>query len=441
MALSETLSTPYAGEYDVIVAGGGPAGVPAALAAARSGARTLLIEVNSCLGGVWTAGILTWVFDIEKTGIGNEIIERLRQRTGYVEASSRGMVNFTYDVESMKLILEQLCLENGIDIYLHTRVVGADVDPESKRLRAIITESKSGRQAWKAHTFVDCTGDGDLGARAGCGFDFGSDDSDEIQPLTFMSTIVVNNHRELEPYISFYGGVPEHRERTNAFKEYLADIGIDPSYAVPTLFQVRENLLAIMVNHQYDVVSHDAKQMTDATVSARAEVNQIVDALAESDGPFNGCYLASTAEHIGIRDGRRIHGRYRLTVDDLKRGARFEDAVCRVRFNVDIHATRRDVRDRKSQNARRGVDAQPYDIPMRAMIAKDVDGLLMAGRCISGDWFAHASYRVTGEAVSMGEAAGTLAGISAEQGRLPHDVPWADVRPRIPEVVDYRQKV
>lgn len=436
MAIREELHTPIAGEYDVVVAGAGPAGVPAALAAARNGAKTLLIETNSCLGGVWTAGILTWVFDIEKTGIGHEIIGRLRERNGYVESGFREMVNFTYDVEAMKLLLEQLCLDSGIDIYLHSRVVGADVDPDTKRLRAIITESKSGRQAWKAHAFIDCTGDGDLGARAGCGFDFGADDSDEIQPLTFMSTIVVKDHRELEPYISFYGGSTEHRERSNAFKAYLADLGIDPSYAVPTLFQVRENLLAIMVNHQYGVVSHDARQMTDATISARSEVNTIVDALARSSGPFGGCYLASTAEHIGIRDGRRIHGRYRMTVDDLISGSRFEDAVCRVRFNVDIHATRREVRDRSSQNSPRGVEVRPYDIPIRALIARDVDGLMMAGRCISGDWFAHASYRVTGEAVSMGEAAGATAAVSAEQKRLPHDVPWGDIQPRIPEIRD-----
>ncbi|MFW5783499.1 MAG: FAD-dependent oxidoreductase, partial [Spirochaetota bacterium] len=132
----------------------------------------------------------------------------------------------------------------------------------------------------------------------------------------------------------------------------------------------------------------------------------------------------------------RIHGRYRMTVDDLIAGARFDDAVCRVRFNVDIHATRRAVRDRSSQNSPRGVKIHPYDIPIRALIAKDVDGLMMAGRCISGDWFAHASYRVTGEAVSMGEAAGAAAAVSAEQKRLPHDVPWGDIQPRIPEIRD-----
>ena len=439
MEIGEILSTLVAGEYDVIVAGGGPAGVPAAVTAARTGARTLLLEANSCLGGVWTAGILTWVFDIEKTGVGREIIEGLQRRNGYVEAGFRGMVNFTYDVESMKLLLEEMCLQNGIDFLLHARVVGAAVDKESRRLQAIFTESKSGRQAWKAKVFIDATGDGDLGARAGCSFDLGSGDSGEIQPLTFMAAMVVARHGDLEPYISFYGGVPEHRLRTDLFKAHLLELGIDPSYAVPTLFQIRENLLAIMVNHQYNVVSYDAAQITQATVSARAEVNRIVDALAASRGPFRGCYLASTAEYIGVREGRRIHGRYRVTVDDIRKGVRFEDAVCRVRFNVDIHATRPDIRDRDSQNSGRGVEMKPYDIPIRALIAKDVDSLLMAGRCISGDWFAHASYRITGKAISMGEAAGSLAGLSAGRNTLPHEVPFSDLKPLIPEIRDYWQ--
>lgn len=435
--IEERLFTPVAGDYDVVVAGAGPAGVPAAIAAARTGAKTLLLEAGSCLGGVWTRGILTWVFDIEKTGIGNEIMSRLRSRDAFVEADGKGRVNFTYDIESMKLVLEQMCREEGIEVRLHTRVAGAHVNRETRRLEAVFTESKSGRQAWRAKTFVDATGDGDLGAQAGCSYDFGADESDEIQPLTFMGLIVVNDHEALERFISFYNGIYEHGKRWQAFRDYLADLGVDPSYAVPTLFQAKQNLLAIMVNHEYGVVSHDAEQITAATMRARAEVNEIVDALAGSKGPFRGAVLASTAEYIGVRDGRRIHGRYRVTTEDITNGARFEDAVCRVRFGVDVHASDRSVRDRKMQNAPRGIIAKPYDIPVGALIAKDVDGLLTAGRCISGDWYAHASYRVTGEAVSMGEAAGALAALAAASERMPHEVPWPEVKPHIPEIREY----
>lgn len=431
--LSERLETPVAGEYDVLVAGAGPAGVPAALAAARSGARTLLVESGSCLGGTWTAGLLTWIFDFERCGIAGEIIERLNARDARVETERRRMVNFTYDVEAMKLILEEMCKESGVDTLLHTRIVAAQVD-EQRRLRAAMSESKSGRQAWLAKAFIDATGDGDLGAWAGCSFDMGSEETGELQPMTYYGTIVVQDHTKLQEFISFYGGANSHRQACPAFRAYLADLGLDPSYGNPTLFQIRGNLLALMINHEYGVDATDARQVTEATVRGRAEINQVVDVLTKSDGPFRGCLLASSAEYIGVREARRLHGRYTVTVHDLKRGARFEDAVARVRFGVDVHSP--DPSKGKG-GLKLGIQAQPYDIPIRALIAKDVDGLLMAGRCISGDWIAHSSYRVTGEAVGMGEAAGVLAAASAQTNRLPHEVPWKEIVDRIPELPEY----
>jgi len=130
------------------------------------------------------------------------------------------------------------------------------------------------------------------------------------------------------------------------------------------------------------------------------------------------------SEHIGVREGRRIHGRYTVSTQDLVDGARHEDAVCRVTFGVDVHSP--DPGKTKAIE-RTGVRAKPYDIPYRALVAKDADGLLMAGRCISGDFLAHSSYRVTGNAVAMGEAAGVAAALAAKSGRLPHEIPWAEI--------------
>ena len=431
--LSEKLETPVAGEYDVIVAGAGPAGVPAALAAARSGARTLLVESGSCLGGTWTAGLLTWIFDFERSGIAGEIIERLNARDARVETNRRRMVCFTYDVEAMKLILQEMCQESGIDTLLHTRIVAAQVD-EQRRLRAAMSESKSGRQAWLAKVFIDATGDGDLGAWAGCSFDMGSEDTGALQPMTYYGAIVVQDHTKLAEYISFYKGANSHNQAYRAFKAYLADLGVHTSYGAPTLFQIRGNLLALMINHEYGVDATDAKQVTEASIRGRAEINHVVDILTKSDGPFHGCLLALSAEYIGVREGRRLHGRYTVTTDDLKRGARFEDAIARVRFGVDVHSPDP---NKDKANSNLNIEARSYDIPLRALIAKDVDGLLMAGRCISGDWIAHSSYRVTGEAVSMGEAAGILAATSSQTNRLPHEVPWAEIAEKVPELPEY----
>ncbi len=413
---------PIVEETDVIVCGAGPAGVAAAIAAARAGARTRLIEVHGCLGGTWTAGQLAWIWDIDKPGLAREITNELKRRDARIGTN---MGHYTYDIEALKLLLDEMCLAAGVQVRLFTRVVAAVCD-EERRLHTIITESKSGREAWRARAFIDATGDGDLAALAGCKYDVGHPQTGQTQPMTYMALINVAHATDLHDYISFWQGNEIHLPAVGRFMGELHRAGLEPSYGHPTLFQVHGNLLALMINHQYGVSALDAEQLSRATLSGRAEVNRVVAGLRALGGAWEGTHLVATCEQIGIREGRRIHGRYLVTVDDLVRGARQPDAVCRVTFNVDIHSLDPD-KGKSLSNG--GVKAVPYDIPMRALIARDVDGLLMAGRCISGDFFAHASYRVTGNAVPMGQAAGVAAALSARSSRLPHEVPWEELRP------------
>jgi hypothetical protein len=212
---------------------------------------------------------------------------------------------------------------------------------------------------------------------------------------------------------------PEESKRN--FVAELRRSGIEPSYLGPALFPVRNNLIAMMVNHEYGYSAINAQQVTDATLHARQEVNGVVDALRRLGGVWKDVRLVATGEQIGTRDGRRVRGRYVVTKDDLIRGARFPDAVCRVTSGVDIHSL--DATANKKTTSE-GIHTKPYDIPLRALIAADVNGLLMAGRCISGDFFAHASYRMTGNAVPMGEAAGKVAATAAAKGCLPQQVDW-----------------
>lgn len=417
--LEPAREVPVIERTDVVVCGAGPAGIAAALAAARTGARTRLIEVLGCLGGTWTAGQLAWIWDFDKPGIAREITDALT-RSGARVGTNRH--HFAYDIEALKLLLDQLCLEAGVQVQLFTRVVGAVRDADN-RLSLIITESKSGRQAWAAEAFVDTTGDGDLAALAGCGFDVGHPETGQVQPMTYMALINVRDAAALREFISFWQGNERHTPAV-----FLAEIrraGREPSYGHPTLFQVHENLLALMINHEYGVSALDAAAVTGATLRGRAEVHAIVEALRGLGGPWEGVHVVATSEHIGIREARRIHGRYRVTREDLVSGARHIDAICRVTFGVDVHSLDPS-RDRGLSAM--GVVTLPYDIPLRALIARDVDGLLMAGRCISGDFLAHASYRVTGNAVAMGQAAGTVAALGALAGQAPHEVPWDATR-------------
>lgn len=412
---------PLHDDADVIVCGGGPAGVAAAVAAARAGARTRLFEVHGCLGGVWTAGLLTYIFDFDKPGLTRELTQHLDQRDA---RRHKNPSRFVYEPEAMKLLLEDLCGAAGVSIQLHTRIAAAHC--EENRLTTVITECKSGREAWRARVFIDATGDGDVGAQAGCEWDFGQGHEGAWQPMTLNALAVVRDVTQLGEFISFYQDDRRHLPAVQAFQREIARAGGEASYGHPTLFHVRDNLVLVMINHEYGVKPFDAVQVTEGTVRARAEVHGIVQSLAKLGGPWAGMQVVASAEQIGVRDGRRIRGRYTVTRDDLINGARHPDAVARVTFNVDIHAATREA-NRKETISHGDFRMKPYDIPLRALIAKDVDGLMMAGRCISGDFVAHASYRVTGNAVAMGEAAGKVAALAAKSNRLPHEVEWSEI--------------
>lgn len=408
---------PVAEETDVVVCGGGPAGVAAAIAAARTGARTRLLEMHGCLGGIWTVGLLSWIIDVrDKPGLMDEITAELERRGA---RAPRGGTDYAYDPEAMKLLLEQMCLEAGVRIQLLTQVVAAGLG-HNDRIAFALTESKSGRQAWRAKVFVDATGDGDLAARAGCGFDVGRQWTGRCQPMSLEALIIGVRAQDIEPFIG--GGREEPKRRLLA---EMKRAGVEPSYASPTIFRIRDDLFCLAANHEYGVSATDAAQITDATIRARAEINRLVDALRSLGGPWANVRVVATGAQIGVREGRRIHGLYRVTADDLVAGARHDDAICRVNFGVDVHST--DPTKGKSYSGE-NVRARPYDIPLRALIAKDVDGLLMAGRCISGDFIAHSSYRVTGNAVAMGQAAGVTAALAALSDKSPKDVHWAEVK-------------
>ena len=419
-------------DVDVIVCGAGPAGLAAAITAARAGAKVRLFEVHGCLGGVWTAGLLTWIFDFDKPGMTREISGKLDDR-GARRGSSKN--RFVYEPDEMKLLLEDLCTEEGVQFRLHTRLVNAYV--EGGRLTTIVTESISGREAWRAPVFIDTTGDGVLGAMAGCAWDLGQMGQSKrteclCQPLTMNAIAAVKDVTQMQKYVSFYkGDLKWHVEATKNLKADIKRAGIDPSYGMPTIFHIRDNIVLLMANHEYGIRPDDADAMTAATVRSRHEIFDIAHGLRKLGGVWDGFQIVSTAEQIGVRDGKRIRGRYQVKKSDLETGARHKDGVARVTFGVDIHAKSKKDND-KETTSRGGVNkVKAYDIPLRALIAKDVDGLMMAGRCISGDFIAHASYRVTGNAVAMGEGAGVVGAIASTSNRMPHEVEWSEAAEKL----------
>jgi hypothetical protein len=424
----EARDLPLVEDVDVIVCGAGPAGIAAAITAARAGAKVRVFEWRGCLGGVWTAGLLGYLLDFDKPGFNQELLKRLDERDMRRGTSQKSIC---YEPEGMKVLLEEMFVEAGVKFQLHTRVSAAY--REGKRLTTIVTESKSGRQAWRAPVFIDTTGDGDLGALAGCAFEYGESDSCPCQPMSLNALLVCQDAEALSAFIHKSDPSKADGLAKDALLKEIQRTGHFPSYSKPTLFQVRDNLLLVMMNHQYGVPCFDAAKITEATVQARAEMHKIVNGLRKLGGPWEGLQIAATAEQIGVRDGRRIAGRYVVNKDDVIAGARYDDAVVRATFSVDIHALSAE-NNKKAAYHNAGIKTKPYDIPLRALIAKDVDGLMMAGRNISGDFIAHASYRVTGNSVAMGEAAGVTAALAALSKRLPHEVEWKESAAKLEKI-------
>lgn len=420
---------PVVEEVDVLVAGGGPAGVAAALAAARRGASVRLVEQHGCLGGIWTAGLLTWILDHgNKDGLVRELTEALRARGATVPVHGEACA---FDPEAMRLLLEELCAAAGVRLRLHTRVCAAARDPDG-RIAAVLSESKSGREAWAPRVCIDASGDGDLAAQAGCGFDLGRPGDGRMQPMSMLCLLAGPPAEAIAPWV--------HDLRTPGDKQRLLALlraqGCEPSYAAPTLFPVAPGIYSLMANHVYGASGIDAQALTDATVRGRAEVHRIVAALRAAGGPWAQMRLVATGAHIGVREGRRIRGLHRVAVDELVAGARHPDPVCRAAFGIDVHALGHDgERGFDPANATR---IRPYDIPLRALLAADCANLLLAGRCISGDFLAHSSYRVTGDAAALGEAAGTCAALAARSGRGPRAVAWDELAAALPHLAALR---
>ncbi len=422
-----TRQTPIARRCDVLVCGGGPAGVSAAIAAARAGASVQILECHGCLGGVWTSGMLSYVIDADKPGFNTELIRRLddaNNQYGHVPLRPQSWLSYMYDVETMKWVLETLVTELRIGVQIHTRVVGVDVD-SANRIRGVMTESKSGRQAWKADVVIDATGDGDVGALAGCEFEIGENADAEncpCQPMSLMG--VISAPPELiKPFTRTGSSDGKHKDR---FRAEIERGGYKPSYTKPTIFHMGGSIASVMMNHEYGVRPDDAAAITAATFRARNELNMIVRGL-QTLPEWKDLRLVTTSEQIGVRDGRRLKGRERVTMADVVAGKKSAESVCTSEFCVDIHALKKS----DGGYGNRGIKAKPFDIPLGAMLAANVDNLMMAGRCISGDFVAHSSYRVTGNAVAMGEYAGVTAAIASKTNAPPHQVAYNEVDEKV----------
>lgn len=380
---------------DIVVVGGGVSGSVAAVSAARQGKRVFLAESLNILGGMLTAGGLAYGMDyIGKGGLCLEFREKLLARGAYRLIHEKPLC-FMLDVAAAAQLLEELALAAGVEIgYQHTL---KSVQAENGRITSAVFAAPGGEVEVTAETWIDATGDGVLARMAGCSFLSGQEGTGKHQPASVLALVT---------------GVPATYQYnfTKKDKEILFDllknVGHICSYQKPLLKPMPlGDLWTLAVHHGYDVDPGDPASVSEAYRKGKEETWHAVQCLRTLPG-WEKLTVAAFSSYLGQRDSYQIRGRYVLTEKDLVEGSVFPDGICTVHQPVDIHA----LHAKESFGCTTaGVKMQPYQIPLSALQTVDVENLLICGRCLSGDFVAQASYRVAGNAMASGEAAGYAA--------------------------------
>lgn len=422
-------------KYDVIVVGGGPSGICAAISAARQGVKTLLVEQNGFCGGMATAGLVgpfMTCYDSkgEKMiikGLFEEIVDRLVKKgfaihpkdvmggTAFTSWIKIGHDHVTpFESEGLKLVLDEMLCEAGIDVLYHTMFLEPVL--EENKIVGINVASKSGIESIEGNVIIDCTGDGDVAYRSGVPFEMGNEELGLIQPATMFYHISnvdsdaleadiqanINNfyRKDGVNYRSLHWRVTEARENGDWSLDRVS-IGI---FRMPKKDEWCVNTSRIM-----NVDSTSNKSLTLAEIEGRRQVDEITRFFHKYVPGCKDARIKATASHIGIRESRHIKGEYRLTADDLLNAKVPEDSVFIAANSVDVHG-----RFGPKSNEYVPISGKYYGIPYRSLVPVNIDGLLVAGRCLSADSTAAGAVRVMPPCMAMGQAAGTAAALSVK---------------------------
>ena len=385
----QSLEIPVRSECDVLVVGAGPAGMGAAITAARNGARVTLVEYGGKLGGMWTLGLLSPFFDNRKEGLNKEIREKLMERKAW-----GGLWDISFDPVEMALLLNRYAMELDIDVLLYT--IACEPFMEDREVRGVFVQNKSGKQLIRAKAVIDCTGDGDIAARAGCPFEVGRPEDGAFQPMTMMFKLGgVRREYPADRILDWYTVLEKRVKDREQFEE-------DVPFTFPALIKLpREGEALVQWTHIRKLSGSDGDQLSKAAQEGFRQVEKAMQYFELIRDFLGDVYLAELPAVIGVRETRRIRGEYYITDDDLKNGRKQPDGICEVRFGVDIHEP--------GAHHQTNLVNPGFEIPFRSLVPLNAENLLTAGRCISGSYIAHAAYRVTGDCLKTGEAAGAKA--------------------------------
>jgi hypothetical protein len=424
--------TPVFGDYDVVVLGGGPAGIAAAVAAARAGRSTLLVERYGFLGGMGTAAGVTNFCGLHANvhgeirqvvhGVADDLLVRI-DALGGLNAPHMILGRIAaqaYDTAAYKIAADELMASAGVNLLFHALACGV-VKTSDRTISALLLETKSGRVAVNAKAFIDCSGDGDLAAWAGAAWEKGDGHGNMLYPSTMFRMNAVDPQRAGEAWKT----IPQLMQEAEAAGRHRFPRKGAIVRPQKSGIEWRVNVTQLANERGQAMDGTDARELSDAEVLGRKQVANVAKFLKEVPG-FEQSYLVEIAPQVGIRETRRVQGLYMLTEADVVSCADFDDTIGVNGWPLELHV-QGDVQWRWPAEGSRGFNQLPY----RMTVTPELDNLWVAGRCASMTHEAQSAARVTGACFVMGQAAGTAADLALRSGAAAGTIDIATLQSRL----------